>query len=149
MKITKVEANNRKRLFDVSTRSRRWSFPYLRTSPSPSSADPVVEVFVDPELGKEAFTYLLRSGAEGTVHVESVLEYNREPGHMAELTLYKLTTEARKRFDDSPLSAREVARLLDTSPAQLYRLLDPTNYNKSARQLLTLLNVLGVELKVS
>jgi hypothetical protein len=149
VKIAEVRANNRKRAFEVQTRHGDWAFPFARTKPLPSSTDPVVEVFPDPELGKEAFTYVLRSGAEGTVHMDSVLEYNQDPGHMAELTLYKLTTEAKKRFDGSPLSAREVARLLETSPTQLYRLLDPTNYNKSARQLLTLLNVLGMDLKVS
>ena len=149
LKITKIEANNRKKVFEVHTRHGVWAFPYSRTEPPASSADPVTDVYSDAELGKEAFTYVLRSGVEGTVHIESVLEYNREPSHMADLMLYELTTVARKRFDGSPLSAREVARLLETSPAQLYRLLDPTNYNKSARQLLTLLSVLGVEIKVS
>lgn len=105
----------------------------------------MVEVFPDPELGREGFTYILRSGAEGSVHMDSVLEYNEDPAYLADLALYNLTTEARRRFDESPLSAREVARLLNTSPAQLYRLLDATNYNKSARQFMTLLQILGME----
>jgi hypothetical protein len=33
-------------------------------------------VFIDAELGGEAFTYVLASGREGTVHVDHVLEYN-------------------------------------------------------------------------
>jgi hypothetical protein len=99
-------------------------------------------------LGREAFTYILESGAEGTVHVDSVLEYNEDPSYMADLTLYRLTVEARSRFDASDLSAREIARRLETSPAQLYRLLDPTNYSKSIRQLLSLLYVLGFEVDV-
>lgn len=40
---------------------------------------------------------------------------------MAELTLYRLTIEARKRFGSSGHSAREVSRFLGTSPTQLYR----------------------------
>lgn len=55
---------------------------------------------------------------------------------MADLTLYRLTEEARSRLDSSGLSVREVARSLGTSPA-LYRLLDPTNYTKSLRQLMS------------
>jgi hypothetical protein len=106
------------------------------------------EVVVDADLGREALTYSLASGAEGTVHIDSVLEYNQDPNYMAELALYQLTTEARKKFDASPLSAREVARRLSTSPTQLYRLLDPTNYSKSMRQLLSLLYVLGYDVEV-
>lgn len=38
-------------------------------TPPSLSADPLVEVAPDPELGNEAFTYQLSSGAEGTIHV--------------------------------------------------------------------------------
>ena len=111
-------------------------------------SDRIEEVYVDPELGREGFTYRLASGVEGSVHLDSVLEYNEDPSYMAELTLYRLTLEAEKRFESSGLSAREVARLLGTSPTQLYRLLDPTNYGKSLKQLVALLYLLGAEVEV-
>lgn len=148
MKIVRVGVNNRKRQFEVETRSSILVLPFSHTDPSPSSKNPVKEVFVDPELGREAFTYLLESGAEGTVHIDSVLKYNEDPRYMAELVLYQLTTKVRRKFEASPLSAREVARRLGTSPTQLYRLLDPTNYSKSMQQLLSLLYVLGFEVEV-
>lgn len=103
---------------------------------------------VDPELGREGFTYRLASGDEGSIHLDSVLEYNEDPSYMAELTLYRLTLEAKDRYDASGLSAREVARLLGTSPTQLYRLLDPTNHAKSLKQLVSLLYLLGAEVEV-
>jgi hypothetical protein len=78
-----------------------------------------------------------------------VLEYNEDPSHMANLALYELTVEARRRFEQSGRSAREVARWLGTSPAQLYRLLDPTNYSKSVRQLILLLYVLGFQVELA
>jgi hypothetical protein len=145
VKIARVSGNNRKRRFEVATNRHEFVFPYARVDPAPSASDRLAEVFVDPELGREAFTYVLESGAEGSVHIDDVLEYNEDPTYMAELTLYKLTTEAQKRFEQSKLSTREVARWLDTSPAQLYRLLDPTNYSKSIRQLVSLLYLLGCE----
>jgi hypothetical protein len=148
MKILNVEANNRKHVFEVRTRRQTLVFPYAKTDPAPSPADRVVEVFVDPELGREGFTYRLNSGAEGSVHIDAVLEYNEDPSYLAELTLYRLTAEARERFESSGLSVRQVSQLLDTSPTQLYRLLDPTNYSKSLRQLLSLLYVLGCEIDV-
>ena len=148
MKIQSVVANNRRRAFEVCTRRDAFVFPYAKTTPTPSAGDRIAEVYVDPELGREGFTYRLTSGSEGSVHLDAVLEYNEYPSYMAELTLYRLTLEATKRYESSGLSAREVARLLDTSPTQLYRLLDPTNYAKSLKQLVSLLYLLGAEVEV-
>ena len=149
MKILSVEANNRKHQFEVRTKSQEYVLPYSKTDPVPSTTDGIVEVFVDPELGREAFTYKLRSGNEGSVHIDSVLEYNEDPSYMARLTMYELTQLARSKFDSSELSTREVARRLGTSPAQLYRLLDTTNYTKSLQQLFSLLYLFGYEVDVS
>ena len=92
-----------------------------------SIEDPITELFVDKEAGREAFTYVLQSGRTGTVHVEQVLEYNQDPTYLRDLLLYRLTLEAQKRVAESPLSKREIVRRLGTSAAQLYRLLDQTN----------------------
>jgi hypothetical protein len=137
----------------VNTSSRCTSavnlvFPYSRVDPIPSANDRLTDVFVDPEFGREGFTYKLRSGKEGSVHIDSVLEYNEDPSYLAELTMCRLTQDARERFDASELSAREISRRLGTSPAQLYRLLDPTNYSKSLRQLFSLLHWLGYEIDI-
>ena len=121
------------------------AFPYAKSEPAPSAADPVRRVFVDPEVGREGFTYELRSGRTGTVHVEQVLEYNEDPAHLRDLLLYKLTLEAHKRIETSPLSRREIVRRLGSSAAQLYRLLDQTNYRKSVDQLVALLRVLDCD----
>ncbi len=149
MKIVKVKLNNRKHQFEVQTRREILVFPYSEVDPSPSGTDPVVECFVDPELAREGFTYRLASGAEGSVHIDAVLEYNEDPRYMAELAVYLLTEKARSRFEQSKLSAREVARRLGTSPAQLYRLLDTTNYSKSLMQLVSVLYVLGADVEVA
>lgn len=145
MKVVQVKVNNRKHVFEVRTRGRSFVFPYSLVKPTPSPENKIAEVYADPELGNEGFTYSLESGAEGSVHMDAVLEYNQDPKYMAELKLYLLTTEARELFDTSGLSVREVAGRLSTSPAQLYRLMDPTNYSKSLRQMVSLLYVLGYE----
>jgi len=64
---------------------------------------------------------------------------------MRDLLLYKLTIEAQERVDSTPLSKRELARRLNTSLTQLYRLLDQTNYRKSVDQVLALLRVLDCD----
>ena len=142
MKIRTVAANNRKKAFDVELSARTLPFPYARAVPPPTARDRVARVFVDREAGRAAFTYVLQSGREGSIHVEQVLEYNQDPRHLRDLLLYKLTIEAQKRVDTSGLSKREIIRRLGTSAAQLYRLLDQTNYQKSIDQLLSLLQVL-------
>jgi hypothetical protein len=142
MKIRSVKYNNRKKIFDVRVSSKALVFPYSKADPAPTADNPVNQVFVDEELAGEGFTYELKSARRGTVHVEQVLEYNQDPNYMRDLLLYKLTLEAKKRLSASPLSKREIVRRLGTSAAQLYRLLDQTNYRKSIDQLLTLLRVL-------
>jgi hypothetical protein len=107
--------------------------------------DPVIEIYVDKELGREGFTYVLQSGKQGTVHVEQVLEYNEDPGYLRDALLYRLTLEAQKRIKSSSLSKREIIRRLGTSASQLYRLLDQANNRKSIDQLLSLLHVLDCD----
>ena len=55
-----------------------FDFPYARSDPRPGAADRVADVHVDEELGREGFTYVLESGREGSVHLDSVLEYNNK-----------------------------------------------------------------------
>jgi hypothetical protein len=145
LRIRAVGYNNRKKLFDVRIGPSMLAFPYSKAEPMPTPGDGVVRVFVDEELGREGFTYELASGRPGTVHVEQVLEYNQDPSYLRDQLLYRLTLEAQKRVAGSPLSKREIVRRLGTSAAQLYRLLDQTNYSKSVDQLLELLQVLDCE----
>ena len=145
MKIRAVTHNNRKKAFEVRTSQKTFQLPYSKVDPRPSVADPIVRLSVDKELGREGFTYVLESGKEGTVHIEQVLEYNQDPSYLRDALLYKLTLEAQKRVEASPLSKREIIRRLGTSATQLYRLLDQTNYRKSVDQLLSLLHVLDCD----
>lgn len=145
MKIRSVAHNNRKKVFEVRTSTKTLIFPFSKAEPTPTIQDPITELAVDAEAGREAFTYVLHSGRTGTVHVEQVLEYNQDPAYLRDLLLYRLTLEAQKQMAASPLSKREIVRRLGTSAAQLYRLLDQTNYRKSVDQVLALLQVLNCE----
>ena len=144
MKIRNVETNNRRKEFSLLTYSgARYTFPYTKATPCPDTNNRIEEVFVDKELANEAITYVLQSGDEGSIHIEQVLEYNEDPTYLAELLTYKLTLEAKQRIESSGLSRRQIAKRLNTSLPQLYRLLDPANSRKSMNQLVTLLHVLN------
>lgn len=150
MKVRSVACDNRRKAFLVRTARREFRFPYVKAEPPPTAEDPVVTVFVDPELGREGFSYVLASGGDGAVLMDHVLDYNQDPAYMRDLLLYNLTVQAQDRLKASRLSKREIIRRLRTSPAQFYRLLDQTNYRKSVDQMLRLLQALdcGVDLVV-
>src|ERR1700756_468681 len=150
MKIRSVSFNNKRKIFEINTASKKYVFPYIKCALVPTSDNPIRRVYVDKEIGSEGFTYELASGDIGTIHAEQALEYNSDPNYLRDQLLYKLTLEAQKRVAESPLSRREIIRRLGTSATQFYRLLDQTNYKKSIDQLLLLLHVLdcSVELKV-
>ena len=145
VEIRAVKHNNRNKTFEIRTSTKTLILPFSQGDPAPTVEDPVRESVVDEAAGREAFTYVLDSGRSGTVHVEQALEYNQDPSYLRDLLLYRLTIEAQKRASASPLSKREMMRRLGTSAAQLYRLLDQTNYRKSIDQVLALLPVLNCE----
>jgi hypothetical protein len=142
MKIRSVRFNNKRKDFEVKASGKQYVFPYVKARPTPTSDDQVIRAYVDKELGGEGFSYELQSGKTGTVHVEQILEYNRDPNYLRDLMLYRLTLEAQRRIARCPLSKREIIRRLGTSATQLYRLLDQTNYKKSLDQLVSLLQLL-------
>ena len=70
MKIRSVTVNNRKRQIELTVQSGRvLPVPFARLDPQPTPEDRLVQAYVDRELANEAATYVLESGAEGSVHV--------------------------------------------------------------------------------
>ncbi|HBA38227.1 MAG TPA: hypothetical protein DCZ05_00335 [Deltaproteobacteria bacterium] len=149
MKIKSVSINNRKKSVEITTRKGILSFPFARLRVKPTAHDKITAIYVDPELGRRAVTYRLASGQEDSVHIDAFLDYNRDPEFLRKITVHKLSLEAANAMKASGLSKHEVVRRLKTSPSQLYRLLDPTNYRKSIDEMLRLLTVLGCKVEWS
>ncbi len=148
MKILSVEANNRRKAFIVHTEKGEYPFPYAKLSPQPDSGPyRVKEVHPDPEAGNEAFEYRLENGIEDAVHMDAVLEYNKDPGTLNEIYIYRLTVEAIEAVEESGLSKRALIRALRTSPSQFYRLIDPTYHGKSLGQIVALFELCGKEVE--
>ncbi len=148
MKIRSVSANNRLKAFEVRAGRRVLRMPFARLPVPPTADNRITELYVDPEMGGEGFTYVLEDGQVDSLHLDAVLDYNADPGLLSKLFLYELTCEAQSAAKASGLSMREIARRLNTSLSQLYRLLDTTNYKKSIGQLLSLLSVLDFDVKL-
>lgn len=149
MKIKRVLANNRKKVFVIELERKTLVFPYSELTIKPTKNDPLVHVYPDREIDGEGFTYSLSSKKEDTVLLDQVLSYSRDPDYVLEELLYNLTLKAQRALKHRGISKRELCRKLRTSPTQLYRLLDQRFYGKSLDQMVRLLSALGLTVDVS
>ena len=72
----------------MATAKTWFLHPFAKLDPRPSPGDPIVKVRVDKGLAPEAVTYAQASGRERTVHIEQVLEYNKDPDFLRDRLLY-------------------------------------------------------------
>lgn len=147
MKIKSVSANNHRKCFEIDTAKGTLVLPFSKAGLIPLASKKITEVYVDKELANEGITYVLDSGEENSIPLDAFLDYNRDPEYLTKLLLHRLTLDALEKIKTSKLSRRELARKLSTSPAQLYRLLDPANQTKTVDQMIKLLAALGYELQ--
>src|SRR5260370_36753998 len=97
MKIRAVTVNNRRKVFAVRTSKGELVYPFAKADPRPTDDDPIARVWIDKVLTSEAFTYALRSGREGPVHIELGLQNNKEPAYLRDQHHYLLAPESQKR----------------------------------------------------
>jgi hypothetical protein len=92
-------------LTELTTAKARLLYPFAKLDPKPSAGDPIVKAWVDKELASEALSYVLASGREGTVHLEQVLEYNKDPDYLRDRLLYSLTPGGTEAGRGQPTTA--------------------------------------------
>jgi len=149
VKLRRVDVDARGGAFSVRLSSGlTYRMPFSICVPRPTAANPVVETWIDPEMGREGFVYHLASGAEGAVHADHVLHHNHDPAYLADLVLYELTVRALERLERSGSNRRALARRLHTTPARLARLLDTTNRRKSIGEMLEVLHGLDCDVEI-
>ncbi len=148
MKIKRITHDNKRRAFNIDTAKGTFRYPYSELDIKPSGTNRITQVCIDKEMANEGFTYTLASGEAGSVHIDHVLSFNEDPSYKAEMLLYNLTIAVQKRIEKQDIALRELARWLDTSAAQVKRLLDQTNYNKSSTRLFELLFMLDADAEV-
>ena len=148
VKIDAVEIDNRRAELHIHEAGKVWLFPYQKLRLKPTRDNPIIEAFPDPEMGNECFTYFLASGETDSIHLDNVKALNRDPESMVDLFLFDLTVEALESIEESGMGIRQLARMMDTSPAQIYRLLETTNYSKSIGQMIRLLYLLGKDVRL-
>lgn len=148
-KISSVTMDKKKKLILVRSKNDEFlSLPFSRLSTVPSAGNPILDIWVDKELGSQAVTFKLKDGMVDSIPLDAFLDFNKDPEYLRSLELYQLTLKAEKLLDKSGMSKREVARRMGTSMSQLSRLLDATDQKKSIDQMMKLLTILGATVTV-
>jgi len=148
MRIKKVIANNKKKVFEITVGKQVYEFPYSRLTLKPSDVDGIIKVYPDPEIGYNGFTYQLASNKENTIVMDQVLEYLKDPEYYRNMMLFKMTIEAQNRMKKLAVSKREITRRMGTTPTQFYRLMDQTNTHKTIDQMVKLLAALDCSVQI-
>ena len=144
-----VTINNRKKSFEIVTsKGQQYSFPFALLDNPPTLENKIIDYKIDKETGRESIEYTLEDGGCDSIHSDYFLDYNKDYEYIEKKIIYNLTIDCQKAVAESGLSKREIARKLKTSFAQLLRLLDQTNYNKSVNSLIALLTVLGKKVDI-
>jgi len=147
-KIRKATWDNKKRLIEIETAKNSFSLPFAKLMTSPTSGNPIEELYVDKELASTAITYHLKDGSVDSVPLDAFLDFNKDPDYLREAEMHRLTILANKLLKESGISKREICRRMETSMSQLARILDTSNYSKTFDQLIKLFTIMGTEVKI-
>lgn len=139
MKVSEARIDLRKKELVIKAGRRTYRYPFGLVS----ADDPVTAVEADAETGNEAITCCLASGATRTIHLDDIRAHLGDAAFLREQLLYQMTLKAQQQIREKRLAKRAICRMLGTSPAQVYRLLDQTCYTKTVDQMLRLLQALG------
>lgn len=147
-KIRKATWDNKKRLIEIETAKGSLSLPFAKLMTSPTSSNPIEELYVDKELASTAVTYQLKDGSVDSIPLDAFLDFNKDPDYLREAEMHRLTVLANKLLKESGISKREICRRMETSMSQLARILDTSNYSKTFDQLIKLFTIMGTEVKI-
>jgi predicted XRE-type DNA-binding protein len=139
MKITGVSIDRRRKELVIVAGRRTFCYPMALLPVK----EELVDAVADQEIGREGVECRFASGRVETIHLDDIRAQLGDAGHAKEVLLYELTLKAQELMKERGLSRRALCRLLATSPAQVYRLLDQTCSSKSIDKMVELLRVLG------
>lgn len=145
MKINSVVADKRKKELVIKAGQRVFHYPFALVS----GDSPVAAAWPDPAIGREGIECRLASGEMRTIHLDDIRRQVGDTEYLREQLLYEITLKAQALVRKKGIAKRALCRMLRTSPAQLYRLLDQTCYSKTLDQMVRLLGILGCDVKIA
>ncbi len=143
-KFKSAEFDNKKRVFHLTyTSGLTLDCPYSALG----IKEKIVESAPDSEVGGHSLYFITESGVENYVPYDQPLHIVQNPEYVKQQALFEMTKKINGFIKIEKVSKRELARRLNTSMAQLLRLLDTTNYKKELSRLIEIASILNYDFK--
>lgn len=149
-KIKKIRPNYRKRVFEVwlqeAGKMKHYNLPFsVFRNIEISKHNPCISIEIEKELGSQGASFQLADGSKKDFPADFVLYYCDYSYNWSPINQLKKTL--RNELQASKLSIRVLADALETSPAQVIRLLEENRISKQLMQLFQLAELAGYQIE--
>ena len=149
-KFKSVRPNYRKKLLEMTLmegkKLTRYTLPFSLVGAAKAGArNRFTRIEIEKELASQAVSYELEDGTKGDFPSDLVL-YHRDPSYDWS-PINQLKRFLKNELGESNLSIRVVADALQTSPAQVVRLLEENRASKQIQQLFRLAELAGYSIE--
>lgn len=149
-KFKSIKANYKKNVLEVALREgskiSKYSLPFAVFRDHKIGAEnKFKEILVDPELGGQGASFVLDDGSKGDFPADLVLYYCDPAYDWSPVN--QLKKSLKDKLKASKLSMRVLADALNTSPAQVMRLLEQNKVSKQLMQLFQLAELAGYHIE--
>ena len=150
-KFKQITPNYRKRVLEIVLQegrsSNRYNLPFaVFTGMKIGPDNRFAEITIDAELGAQATSFMLEDGTRGDFPADFVLYYSDPSYEWSPIN--QLKRALKSKISDAKLSVRVLADALNTSPAQVVRLLQENRASKQFLQLSKLAQIAGYSIEI-
>jgi hypothetical protein len=149
-KFKQITPNYRKRVLEIVLREgrrlNRYNLPFaVLTGMKIGPNNRFASITIDADLGEQGATFELEDGTRGDFPADFVLYYSDPKYQWSPIN--QLKRALKTKISDSKLSVRVLADALNTSPAQVARLLQENQASKQFLQLSKLAHIAGYSIE--
>jgi len=149
-RFNQITPNYRKRVLEVVLREgkrlNRYNLPFAVFTGMKIGADNrFASITIESDLAEQGATFVLEDGTRGDFPADFVLYYSDPTYQWSPIN--QLKRALKSKISDSKLSLRVLADALNTSPAQVVRLLQENRASKQFLQLFKLAQIAGYNIE--
>ena len=150
-KFKSIRANYKKNVLEVvlqeGSKTTKYSLPFaVFRDHEISAANKFKEITIDSELRGQGAIFVLEDGSQGDFPADLVLYYCDSAYDWSPVN--QLKKSLKDKLKASKLSTRVLADALNTSPAQVMRLLEENKVSKQLMQLFQLAELAGYHIEL-
>jgi hypothetical protein len=150
-RFKEITPNYRKRVLEIVLREGRtlshYNLPFaVFTGMKIGPQNRFASITIEPDLAEQGATFVLEDGKRGDFPADFVLYYSDPTYQWSPIN--QLKRALKSKISDSKLSIRVLADALNTSPAQVMRLLEENRASKQFLQLSKLAQIAGYNIEI-